>query len=869
MFTWNLQYISKKRLADTFRQLMLNPLKGDILIRIHTAIHLEEEAVDLAKFIANLVPGAHIFGTSTSAVISWGKLLQNQCVISVTQMSAGRIKTVLLPTFDDSGLPVSPALLCEQMLDAVTDSDTKLVLSFLTEPYLDVNSFAAQCSDRMPGLKMIGGVTNLSEFIRNKYHNIGFVFNETGWTDKGLLAASFSGEELECCASCATGAQAIGGLSEITDAFGSCILSIDGEDAAEHFLRGIGDKVVQRPELATLFPYVYAESQEIPVVFRYSDRTSIREQFDENAPCNAAFYAAHPDLDCSEKRARIRLDHNVSKGRQIRRAFIYDQKIISDNRDMYRHMENFEKAETLFGYSCMLRAQYYANCVKWELSAYENTNICGCITSGQIVHINGRNCYANCAFTVSAVGEAEAVQAFNPYAFSYTDALADDNRELLEYLCEIEMDFSKSDDSDAAAELRTFVHDCELKLLYSESDDIPNAAALQMDIRTKGIDRVCMINVFDISSMETVFPTEMIDLTYKNYLLNCMRFARKKGYSIYIIHQWHIAVAAPSYIVSLAEFAGEMEKLQRQLFEATEEYIALVPMFCVLDDCSPDNLMQAYYAGRVEMMQKNVQFLVRNAYVDRVDEDSIRERFLMVNVINYAITHDKVIPYYQGIYDNRRSKIHHYESLIRLEDEKGNIYYPGRFLPVARSYGLLYDSISRIMVEKVFNRFRNEENRSVSINLSIRDIKNPEMTDFIHEFLSTVSHPENFVFEILENEDIDDYDELIRFVDKIHDLGAQISIDDFGSGFSNLQHIASINCDFLKIDGSIVRNCCSDEQSANLIALISAWKRLSNQNIRIIAEFVENKAIQDVLLDHSIDFSQGYYFSKPSPEIRD
>ena len=100
MFTWNFQYISKKRLADTFHQLMLNPQKGDILIRIHTATHLEEEAVDLARFIANLVPGAHIFGNSTSAVISGGKLHQNQCVISVTQMSAGRIRTAMLPTFD-------------------------------------------------------------------------------------------------------------------------------------------------------------------------------------------------------------------------------------------------------------------------------------------------------------------------------------------------------------------------------------------------------------------------------------------------------------------------------------------------------------------------------------------------------------------------------------------------------------------------------------------------------------------------------------------------------------------------------------------------------------------------------------------------
>ena len=77
MLTWNFQYISKKRLAIAFDQLMLRPENGDILVRIHTAIHTESEAVELAKFISALVPGAHIFGTSTSAVINGGKLLRD------------------------------------------------------------------------------------------------------------------------------------------------------------------------------------------------------------------------------------------------------------------------------------------------------------------------------------------------------------------------------------------------------------------------------------------------------------------------------------------------------------------------------------------------------------------------------------------------------------------------------------------------------------------------------------------------------------------------------------------------------------------------------------------------------------------------
>ena len=150
MFTWNFQYISKARLAEAFNQLMLDPRKGDILVRIHTAIHLEEEAVDLAGFISQLVPEAHIFGTSTSAVISWGKISQNQCVVSVTQMSGGTVKTALLPTFDDNDMPIAPDVLCENIRNAVVSDDTKLLLTFLTRRYHDVFSLVDKCNDYFP-----------------------------------------------------------------------------------------------------------------------------------------------------------------------------------------------------------------------------------------------------------------------------------------------------------------------------------------------------------------------------------------------------------------------------------------------------------------------------------------------------------------------------------------------------------------------------------------------------------------------------------------------------------------------------------------------------------------------------------------------
>ena len=98
MFTWNIQFVSRKRLADTLNQLMISE-EGDrnVLVRIHTAVHTGEEAADLAVFIKGILPEAQILGTSTSAIISEGRLIHDQCLISVTQMDGGNVETCRIP----------------------------------------------------------------------------------------------------------------------------------------------------------------------------------------------------------------------------------------------------------------------------------------------------------------------------------------------------------------------------------------------------------------------------------------------------------------------------------------------------------------------------------------------------------------------------------------------------------------------------------------------------------------------------------------------------------------------------------------------------------------------------------------------------
>lgn len=282
----------------------------------------------------------------------------------------------------------------------------------------------------------------------------------------------------------------------------------------------------------------------------------------------------------------------------------------------------------------------------WELSAYENSNISGCLTRGEISASLGRNVFTNCAFVLAAAGEAPETQQLNPYVLSHTQALAEDNQKLIGFLMDAAHASSKDADAAMQASMRGFVESCRQMLLYTEKESIANEAALHMDVRLGGYDRVCLIDVPDQRSMRAVFSEQAIEKTHSHYMSECTSFAAQKNYRVYLLQKWQMAVAVPSYLVSLEDFTEDMRRLQRQLFETQSDYIPVVSVFCIIDECTADTLKSVYDAARLEMLQKNIQFYVCNGKEEELDEEHILERYRMVNVINYALAHDGVIPYY-------------------------------------------------------------------------------------------------------------------------------------------------------------------------------------------------------------------------------
>ncbi|MEO1928324.1 MAG: EAL domain-containing protein [Nautiliaceae bacterium] len=225
-----------------------------------------------------------------------------------------------------------------------------------------------------------------------------------------------------------------------------------------------------------------------------------------------------------------------------------------------------------------------------------------------------------------------------------------------------------------------------------------------------------------------------------------------------------------------------------------------------------------------------------------------------------AIKEDRIIPHFQPIV-NKELKVCKYEVLMRIKDEKGKIISPSVFLEVAKKSRLYFDLI-KIMLNKVFDIFETN-NKEFSLNLTMLDMQNKEIRNFIIEKLKTFPEPSRVNFEIVESEDIKKSEETFEFIKQLKSFGCKILIDDFGSGYANFDYLFLLNANGIKIDGSLIRNILNDRNSQIIVKTIIAFAK--EVNMQVIAEYVETKEIFEYLKSLGVDCFQGHFYS-PSKE---
>jgi len=232
--------------------------------------------------------------------------------------------------------------------------------------------------------------------------------------------------------------------------------------------------------------------------------------------------------------------------------------------------------------------------------------------------------------------------------------------------------------------------------------------------------------------------------------------------------------------------------------------------------------------------------------------------------ITKALKNNKFMLYKQKISNICDPEIDsHFELLIRLQNEDGTITPPYQFIPPAERYDLM-PQIDRWVIECAFSKI--DKNCNYSINLSGLSVCDETLSTYIESLQKIHGIDANKItFEITETAAIQNIELCSKFISSLKSLGFKFSLDDFGSGLSSFSYLKNLDIDYLKIDGSFVKEIVKERTS--LIMVKSIHEVGQAMGLKTIAEFVENEEILNKLKAIGVDYAQGYHIHKPEPLI--
>ncbi len=232
-----------------------------------------------------------------------------------------------------------------------------------------------------------------------------------------------------------------------------------------------------------------------------------------------------------------------------------------------------------------------------------------------------------------------------------------------------------------------------------------------------------------------------------------------------------------------------------------------------------------------------------------------------------ALEEDRFELYAQPIVPTHGGRSCHYEVLLRLIEDNGEIVMPGQFLPAAERCGLI-TAIDRWVVHQAIELIAREKGEAgdlrLAVNLSGRAFGDAELLPMIQRDLTASGiDPASLTFEVTESAAVADIDQARKFITTLKALGCRFAIDDFGVGFSSFYYLKHLPVDYLKIDGGFIRNLARNRVDQHLVkAIVEVARGLGKETI---AEFVHDAETFRLLREYGVDYAQGYHVGQPLP----
>ncbi|MGB5247013.1 MAG: EAL domain-containing protein [Woeseia sp.] len=246
------------------------------------------------------------------------------------------------------------------------------------------------------------------------------------------------------------------------------------------------------------------------------------------------------------------------------------------------------------------------------------------------------------------------------------------------------------------------------------------------------------------------------------------------------------------------------------------------------------------------------------------------EEIEWIGRIQQALRDDMFVLHCQPVLPIRdETQPEHFEMLVRMLDENGEILSPALFMPAAERYQLM-PQLDRWVIRNSLAELKSHwaeigpSGAVFCINLSGQSLTNSGFLAFIAQELETSGiAPAQICFEITETAAISNIDEAIEFIAVLQDIGCRFALDDFGAGLSSFGYLKVLPVNYLKIDGSFIRELNTDRFSASMVNAICQIGR--TMGLSMIAEYVGDAATVDKLREIGVDYGQGFFLGKPQP----
>ncbi len=388
-----------------------------------------------------------------------------------------------------------------------------------------------------------------------------------------------------------------------------------------------------------------------------------------------------------------------------------------------------------------------------------------------------------------------------------------------------------------------------------------NRFKLLEDISKASHPYLALIDINRFSEINDFYGHDIGDEVLQTLARMIKEFLFNKNYILYRVHSDEFAILADdetkeNFIKNIKHIS---ENISSQPLMINDKELYIQTTYSISFEEKENLIETANITKKYSKTNKNIVVYDKSLELEKIYEKNI----FWTLKIKKALEDDRIVPYYQAIFNIKTNKIEKYESLIRLIDEDNSSISPYYFLEISKK-SKQYFKLTKRVIEKSFEYFK-DKNSEFSVNLTIKDIKSQEVSAFIIDKIKEYDIASKVVFEIVESEGIDNFEEINDFIDNVKELGCKIAIDDFGSGYSNFEYLINLHADYIKIDGSLIKDILVNKNNHEIVITIIDFAK--RQGFKTIAEFVSNKEIFDRVKELGIDYAQGYYISEPKINI--